>query len=37
VQWKQELKLQDELLHLVGNRLPRELAARRKSLENSLS
>jgi phosphoenolpyruvate carboxykinase (GTP) len=36
VQWKQELKLQDELLQMVGNRLPQELAARRKSLERSL-
>src|SRR5260370_42673691 len=36
-EWKRELKLQDELLRLLGNRLPRELAARREILGRSLS
>ena len=35
-EWKRELKLQDELLQLLGNRLPRELAARRETLGRSL-
>jgi phosphoenolpyruvate carboxykinase (GTP) len=35
-EWKRELKLQDELLRLLGNRLPRELAARREALGHSL-
>jgi phosphoenolpyruvate carboxykinase (GTP) len=37
VEWKHELKLHDELLEMLGERLPRELASRRKSLENWLS
>lgn len=36
-EWKQELKLHDELLEILGERLPRELASRRKSLENWLN
>jgi len=36
VEWKRELKLQDELLQLLGSRLPRELAARRETLGRSL-
>ena len=35
-EWKRELKLQDELLRLLGSRLPRELALRREALERSL-
>ncbi|HEY6239586.1 MAG TPA: phosphoenolpyruvate carboxykinase (GTP) [Burkholderiales bacterium] len=35
-EWKEELKLQDELLQLLGSRLPRELAARRETLRRSL-
>jgi len=35
-EWKRELKLQDELLQLLGSRLPRELAARRETLGRSL-
>jgi phosphoenolpyruvate carboxykinase (GTP) len=35
-EWKRELELHDELLKLIGNRLPRELAARRAQLERSL-
>jgi len=35
-EWKRELKLQDELLQLLGSRLPRELAARREMLGRSL-
>jgi len=35
-EWKRELKLQDELLQLLGNRLPRELAARREILGRCL-
>jgi len=35
-EWKRELKLQDELLRLLGSRLPRELAARRETLGRSL-
>src|SRR5713101_4762020 len=35
-EWKRELKLQDELLQLLGSRLPRELAARREALGRSL-
>jgi phosphoenolpyruvate carboxykinase (GTP) len=34
--WRRELKLHDELLQLLGNRLPRELASRRAALEHSL-
>jgi phosphoenolpyruvate carboxykinase (GTP) len=34
--WKRELKLHDELLQLLGNRLPRELSSRRQALERSL-
>ncbi len=34
-EWKRELKLQDELLQLLGSRLPRELAARRETLGRS--
>jgi phosphoenolpyruvate carboxykinase (GTP) len=34
--WSRELKLHDELLQLLGNRLPRELASRRAALERSL-
>lgn len=37
VEWKHELKLHDELLEMLGERLPRELASRRKSLENWLN
>jgi phosphoenolpyruvate carboxykinase (GTP) len=36
-EWKRELKLHDELLALLGNRLPQELASRRAQLERSLS
>jgi phosphoenolpyruvate carboxykinase (GTP) len=36
IEWQRELKLQDELLTALGNRLPRELAERRKGLERSL-
>jgi phosphoenolpyruvate carboxykinase (GTP) len=36
VEWKRELKLQDELLQLLGSRLPRELAERRETLGRSL-
>ena len=36
VEWKRELKLQDELLQLLGSRLPHELAARREKLGRSL-
>jgi phosphoenolpyruvate carboxykinase (GTP) len=35
-EWRRELKLQDELLQLLGSRLPPELAARRQALEGSL-
>jgi phosphoenolpyruvate carboxykinase (GTP) len=35
-EWKRELKLQDELLQLLGSRLPRELAARRETLARCL-
>jgi phosphoenolpyruvate carboxykinase (GTP) len=35
-EWRRELKLQDELLKLLGSRLPPELAARRQALEGSL-
>ena len=35
-EWRRELKLQDELLQLLGSRLPRELAARRETLGRSL-
>jgi phosphoenolpyruvate carboxykinase (GTP) len=35
-EWKRELKLHDELLRLLGNRLPKELASRRVQLERSL-
>jgi len=35
-EWKRELKLHDELLELIGDRLPKELAARRAQLERSL-
>jgi GTP-dependent phosphoenolpyruvate carboxykinase len=35
-EWKRELILQDELLRLLGSRLPRELAARRETLGRSL-
>ncbi len=35
-EWKRELKLQDELLQMLGSRLPRELAARRETLGRSL-
>jgi len=35
-EWKRELKLQDELLQLLGSHLPRELAARRETLGRSL-
>jgi len=31
-EWKRELKLHDELLELIGDRLPKELAARRAQL-----
>jgi phosphoenolpyruvate carboxykinase (GTP) len=34
--WSRELKLHDELLQLLGNRLPGELASRRAALERSL-
>ena len=34
--WKRELKLHDELLHLLGSRLPPELSSRRQALERSL-
>lgn len=34
--WKRELKLHDELLRLLGNRLPAELSSRRQALERSL-
>jgi len=34
-EWKRELKLHDELLELIGNRLPKELAARREKLGRS--
>jgi phosphoenolpyruvate carboxykinase (GTP) len=34
-EWKRELKLHDELLELIGNRLPKELASRRAQLERS--
>jgi phosphoenolpyruvate carboxykinase (GTP) len=34
--WKRELKLHDELLQLLGNRLPQELSSRRRALERSL-
>ena len=34
--WKRELKLHDELLQLLGSRLPRELSSRRQALERSL-
>jgi phosphoenolpyruvate carboxykinase (GTP) len=34
--WKRELKLHDELLQLLGNRLPQELSSRRQALERSL-
>lgn len=36
-EWKQELKLQDELLRLLGDRLPQALASRRRALESWLS
>ena len=35
-EWRRELKLQDELLQMLGSRLPRELAARRETLGRSL-
>jgi len=35
-EWKRELKLQDELLQLLGSRLPREFALRREALERTL-
>jgi phosphoenolpyruvate carboxykinase (GTP) len=35
-EWKRELKLHDELLELIGKRLPKELASRREQLERSL-
>ena len=35
-EWKRELKLQDELLQLLGSHLPRELAAQRETLGRSL-
>ena len=35
-EWRRELKLQDELLLLLGNRLPRELATRREILGRCL-
>jgi phosphoenolpyruvate carboxykinase (GTP) len=35
-EWRRELKLHDELLQLLGSRLPQELASRRASLERSL-
>jgi phosphoenolpyruvate carboxykinase (GTP) len=35
VEWQRELKLQDELLTALGNRLPRELAERREALGRS--
>ena len=34
VEWKEELKLHDKLLGMLGERLPDELARRRKSLDN---
>jgi phosphoenolpyruvate carboxykinase (GTP) len=34
--WKRELKLHDELLQMLGSRLPQELASRRSQLEHSL-
>lgn len=34
--WKRELKLHDELLQLLGSRLPPELSSRRQALERSL-
>jgi phosphoenolpyruvate carboxykinase (GTP) len=34
-EWKRELKLHDELLQLLGSRLPKELASRRAQLERS--
>jgi phosphoenolpyruvate carboxykinase (GTP) len=34
--WKRELKLHDELLQLLGSRLPSELSSRRQVLERSL-
>ena len=37
VEWKHELNLHDELLKMLGERLPYELALRRKSLGNWLS
>ncbi|HTQ74827.1 MAG TPA: phosphoenolpyruvate carboxykinase (GTP) [Burkholderiales bacterium] len=36
-EWKRELKLHDELLKMLGNRLPEELASRRSELERSLN
>jgi len=36
-EWKRELKLHDELLKMLGSRLPAELASRRSELERSLS
>jgi len=36
-EWMQELKLQDELLQALGDRLPKALASRRKALETWLS
>jgi phosphoenolpyruvate carboxykinase (GTP) len=35
-EWKLELKLHDELLQIIGNRLPKELATQRAQLEHSL-
>jgi len=35
--WEKELKQQDELLALLGNRLPSELASRREALARALS
>jgi phosphoenolpyruvate carboxykinase (GTP) len=35
--WKRELKLHDELLQLLGGRLPPELSSRRQVLERSLA
>jgi phosphoenolpyruvate carboxykinase (GTP) len=34
-QWSRELKMHDELLNLLGQRLPRELRLRREALELS--
>jgi ferritin-like protein len=37
VEWRRELKLQDELLTALGSRLPRELAERREILGRSFA